>query len=654
MSNTVTFSGSGELTQSKVNSDIGSATIVIIEGYTRIASYAFSSKTNIISVTIPVSVTTIGSFAFRSCTGLTLVTIPNSVTTIETSAFRSCTGLTSVTIGNSVTTIGSFAFRSCSSLISIIVDVNNISYSSIGDVLFNKSETILITFPRGKSGAYTIPNSVTTIGAYAFRSCTGLTLVTIPNSVTTIELSVFESCIGLTSVTIGNSVTTIGSFAFNNCPGLTLVTIPNSVTTIEMYAFNGCIGLTSVTIGNSVTTIGTSAFYACKGLNLVTIPISVTSIGYNAFSSSGVTKVTISNSQLGIISPSHSVVFFGKNVRTYLPANRVFSIPTQTFGNDPFTIPPPISNSDGSFTYTSSNSLVSISGSTITIVGIGTAIITATQAETANYASGTITAELVVKTSPALSVFSFPPQTFGNAPFTIPPPISNSDGSFTYTSSNSLVSISGSMITINGAGTTIITATQAETANYASEEIIAELVVNKASPDLTNFSIPTKFYGDSPFTITAPISNSDGSFTYASSDPNIATIYGNTIEIYGIGRVNITATQLESKYFTSDTITSSFIVTTIPGICPVPIIKTNRYVCSLPNTLTGDAKILKLSNTLSASTMNDEASLYSSLIKPSGRRLTCKTIAFENKTLNAFKRWEGAPGGGGVRITNKF
>jgi len=360
-----------------------------------------------------------------------------------------------------------------------------------------------------------------------------------------------NSVIGSATIVIIEGYTTIGAYAFDNCSGLTSVTIGNSVTTIESFAFRDCSGLTSVTIGNSVKTIGN-----------------------NAFLNSGVIYVTISNNQLGIISPAIGVVFFGRTVRTYLPTNLVFSIPTKTYSDNPFTITEPSSNSPGSFTYTSSDiSIAFITGSTITIVG--------------------------------------------------------------------------------GGGTTTITATQEETANYASGTITTTLLV-KSNPLLREFSIPSKFYGDSPFTITAPFSYSPGSFTYASSDPNIATIYGNTIEIYGIGRVNITATQLESKYFTSDTITSSFIVTTIPGICPVPIIKTNRYVCSPPNTLTGAAKALKLSSTLSASTMNDEASLYSSLIKPSGRRLTCKTIAFENKTLNAFKRWEGAPGGGGVRITNKF
>ena len=168
-----------------------------------------------------------------------------------------------------VTTIGEFAFHSCSNLTSV-----------------------------------TIPTSVRSIGSYAFLSCTGLTSIVvesgnsvydsrnncnaiiktasntliqgckntiIPNSVTTIEQSAFFGCSSLTSVTIPNSVTTIGGSAFAGCSSLTSVTIPNSVTTIGNSALQGCSGLTSVTIPNSVTTIGQSAFMECEGLTSIVV-----------------------------------------------------------------------------------------------------------------------------------------------------------------------------------------------------------------------------------------------------------------------------------------------------------------------------------------------------------------------------------------------
>ena len=171
-------------------------------------------------------------------------------------------------IPNSVTSIGVYAFSGCSGLTSV-----------------------------------TIHNSVKIIGERAFKDCTGLTSVTIGNSVKSIGHRAFEGCSGLTSVTIPNSVTSIGKWAFYNCSGLTSVTIPNSVTSIGGYAFSGCSGLTSVTIPNSVTSIGNYAFYGCSGLTSVTIPNSVTSIGDYAFSScTGLTSVTIGSGVKNIYS----------------------------------------------------------------------------------------------------------------------------------------------------------------------------------------------------------------------------------------------------------------------------------------------------------------------------------------------------------------
>lgn len=111
--------------------------------------------------------------------------------------------------------------------------------------------------------------TVTSIGNWAFRDCSGLTSVTIPNSVTSIGDLAFTDCTGMTLVTIGNSVTSIGRAAFDGCSGLTSFTIPNSVTTIGDAVFRYCTGLTSVTIGNSVTSIGQEAFKDCTSLNSV-------------------------------------------------------------------------------------------------------------------------------------------------------------------------------------------------------------------------------------------------------------------------------------------------------------------------------------------------------------------------------------------------
>ena len=140
----------------------------------------------------------------------------------------------------------------------------------------------------------TIPDSVTSIGNFAFYNCRGLTSITIPDSVTSIGKSAFSLCSSLTSITIPDSVTSIGESAFDSCRSLISITIPDSVTSIEKYAFYGCSSLTSITIPDSVTSIGKYAFYNCSGLTSITIPDSVTSIGNYTFNGcSSLTSITI-------------------------------------------------------------------------------------------------------------------------------------------------------------------------------------------------------------------------------------------------------------------------------------------------------------------------------------------------------------------------
>ena len=245
---------------------VGCKNTKIPESGTSIGSEAFYNCFSLTSITIPNSVTRIGYYAFYNCDGLTSITIPNSVTSIGEYAFYNCDGLTSVTIPESVTSIGDYAFGS-SNLTSIVVESGNTTYDS-RDNCHALIETATNTLIVGCKNTI-IPESVTSIGGYAFQGCSSLTSITIPNNVTSIGEGAFRYCYSLTSITIPNSVTSIRTGTFLYCCSLTSITIPNSVTSIRTGAFSYCYGLTSVIIPNSVTSIGEHAFSYCSSLDTI-------------------------------------------------------------------------------------------------------------------------------------------------------------------------------------------------------------------------------------------------------------------------------------------------------------------------------------------------------------------------------------------------
>jgi hypothetical protein len=256
--------------------------LTIPDSFTTIPSNSFASCGKLVTVRIPSSVKSIGNKAFRDCNQLTSVAIPDSVTSIGDNAFHfcgltsvslpdglisigdaaydQCRQLTNVTLPSSVTSIGARAFGGCFRLKAIEVDTSNPAYSSLEGVLFNKARSTLIQHPINRSGAYTIPDSVTAIGDGAFGGCEGLTSVTIPDGVTTLGEGAFGGCNGLRNIALPNSLASIGDWALAQCQGLTSVNIPDGVTSLGDGALAGCPRLTTITLPSSITRIGDYAF----------------------------------------------------------------------------------------------------------------------------------------------------------------------------------------------------------------------------------------------------------------------------------------------------------------------------------------------------------------------------------------------------------
>ena len=249
-----------------------------------IAAGAFGHCRALSAVTIPSGVTTIGEDAFRSCTGLTALNLPGTLQQIGARAFQSCTGLTSVTIPASVTQIGAAPFASCSRLTAISVAPGSTAYIGSDGALLTKAGDLLLQYPTGKSGSFTVPAGVKTIGEDAFRSCRGLRSLTLPAGLTEIRSGAFYYCTGLSAVTLPSTLTKIGDSAFAYS-GLTAIQLPNSVTAIGKAAFSRCSLLNSAVLSTGLREIPAQAFDWCRTLGAITVPAGVTAIGANAFAS---------------------------------------------------------------------------------------------------------------------------------------------------------------------------------------------------------------------------------------------------------------------------------------------------------------------------------------------------------------------------------
>jgi len=309
-------------------------TVTIKNGLKSIGNAAFLYCSALQSINIPQSVTNIGTSAFGSCRSLTTVSLPQDMTTISGGLFFECNSLESFTISSSVKIIGDSAFWGTAiknivipegvvsigknafventQMKSLTVETGNKFYRSEGNCLIEiATDKLLAGFknaviPNGikfiEENAFkginityiSIPDSVLTIGDYAFYGCTNLKSVNFGSGLTEIGDYVF-SYSGLKNLELPPNITKIGTFAFRECPIENLV-IPDSLTYLGLGAFYNT-SITSLVIGNGDIKIdGWGAFAYCEDLTSVIIPASMKTIGQLMFwNCTSLTDVTIEN-----------------------------------------------------------------------------------------------------------------------------------------------------------------------------------------------------------------------------------------------------------------------------------------------------------------------------------------------------------------------
>ncbi len=302
---------------------------IIRPGVTGIREGAFSGCGRLYLLEIPESVVSIGSRAFENCISLETAELRD----IEMGDFvyAGCTGIFSVTIAaDFVRPINDNWFYGCYNMEKIEVEPGNEMYSSYYGILYDSECKTLL---RAPSAIYDIefPETVTTIGDYAFSNCIRFEFVYIPSSVTRIGAHAFDSCYeqdsdgeyfgGLNYVSFDNPAIQIGDYAFNNCKNLEQVEwfaddSVEPVGTIGKYAFNGCESLlinkeyfnledasiravepyafagftnmSSIAFPATLETIGDYAFDGCVKLEDVEFQDGLTKIGNCAFRSSAI------------------------------------------------------------------------------------------------------------------------------------------------------------------------------------------------------------------------------------------------------------------------------------------------------------------------------------------------------------------------------
>ena len=269
------------------------------EHLSAIGESAFSGCASLTDVMIPGNVSTIWANAFKNCENLSVLSLSEGLKTIagtvngDNGAFSGCTMLDEVTLPNTLETLGNYAFHNCTFLESLTILDRGDHALSIGANAFSGTRL---------SGTLILPAKVSAIGASAFQG-TPIAALDIQGgeNLHAIGEDAFRGCQALVTVSLPGNVATIGARAFQNCPSLTYLSLSEGLKTIagtvngNNGAFSGCESLIGVTLPLTVETVGNYAFYNCTNLRYLTIHNSdcQMSIGSYAFCKTGLAGTLI-------------------------------------------------------------------------------------------------------------------------------------------------------------------------------------------------------------------------------------------------------------------------------------------------------------------------------------------------------------------------
>jgi len=287
----------------------------------------------------------------------------------------------------------------------------------------------------------------------------------------------------------------------------------------------------------------------------------------------GTSVITASQNAVGDFGPS--IAKMTLTVQGPLPTLGAFpDVSADLSSSSILVLQPPTSTSTGAWSFVSSDpSVASINGATATLLKLGTATITATQAATTTFDSpAPVSMVLSVVGIPSIGAWADIQKVVNDPDFSLTAPISTSNGAWTFTSSDpSVVAVVNGVVKVIGAGKATITATQTATNIWKQATASLSIQVFGHIPTIGTFTPITATEGDTPIAVKPPTSNSEGKWSYTSSDPKVATVDGSSLVIVGAGTATISATQNPAgNYSQSNTVQTTLTVKARPTPTPTP------------------------------------------------------------------------------------